>query len=283
MSDARRRPGRLDDTDKRRPSGLQRALRWIAWLVFLGIAIWKSDTVSFGGLELLALAVAVAITVWCLAKPMGPQKIDLTVPADVRGEFASRTNWAWLLVGTLLTVGGLGATGAIVYDLSSGRADVGDVLTDIGVFVEGWAVEIFTKGFYDAELERTRGYALAVLLIPGLLLLWYNLIPLLNRGHRFFVDDAGEVRIKAGDGWQALQPQKFAAVVADGTTITFDGAHDEPKVVLPQQRVYLVENSARLSGKLSAAFFTDYLRARGFSVDELSAAGFDAYRLEDTD
>ncbi len=171
MSDARRRPGRLDDTDKRRPSGLQRALRWIAWLVFLGIAIWKSDTVSFGGLELLALAVAVAITVWCLAKPMGPQKIDLTVPADVRGEFASRTNWAWLLVGTLLTVGGLGATGAIVYDLSSGRADVGDVLTDIGVFVEGWAVEIFTKGFYDAELERTRCYALAVLLIHCLLLL----------------------------------------------------------------------------------------------------------------
>ena len=54
--------------------------------------------------------------------PMGPQKIDLTVPADVRGEFASRTNWAWLLLGTLLTVGGLGATGAIVYDLSSGRA-----------------------------------------------------------------------------------------------------------------------------------------------------------------
>jgi hypothetical protein len=35
---------------------------------------------------------------------------------------------------------------------------------------------------YDAELEKTHAYALFVLLIPGLLLLFFNLIPFFNRG-----------------------------------------------------------------------------------------------------
>ena len=162
-------------------------------------------------------------------------------PAQGRPDLASAGPWRVLLahqlgvvlVGALLTVAGVGATGAIVYDLSSGRADVGDVLTDIGVFIEGWFAEIFTKGFYDAELEKTRAYALAILLIPGLLLLWYNLIPLRHRGKRFLVDDFGEVRTKVRDGWRSLQPQRFTTATADGTTITFDGARGEPKLVLP--------------------------------------------------
>lgn len=66
---------------------------------------------------------------------------------------------------------------AIVYDMSTGRANVGDVMRDIGVFIEGWFTELFLGGFYDAELEKTHAYALFVLLLPGLLLLWYNIIP----------------------------------------------------------------------------------------------------------
>lgn len=46
-------------------------LRWAAWLAFLGLAIWKSQSVSFSGLEFLALAVAIGISIFCVAKPLG--------------------------------------------------------------------------------------------------------------------------------------------------------------------------------------------------------------------
>ena len=112
-----------------------------------------------------ALAVAVAITVWCLAADGSPKD---------RPDRARRRAWRVRFAHQLgVVAGGTPSPSAAwvlpalrLRDPSSGRADVGDVLTDIGVFIEGWAVEIFTKGFYDAELERTRGYALAVLLIP---------------------------------------------------------------------------------------------------------------------
>jgi hypothetical protein len=66
----------------------------------------------------------------------------------------SRTNWALLLIGAILTVGGVATTGAIVYDMSTGRASFGDVVRDIAVFIEGWFTALFPGGFYDAELRR---------------------------------------------------------------------------------------------------------------------------------
>ena len=172
------------ETAERRPAGWQRALRWVAWLAFLGLAIWKSQTVSFGGLEFLALALAIGISIFCVAKPLGGPKVDLSEPADMLGGFVSRTNWALVLIGTLLIVGGVGATGAIVYDMSTGRATLGDVLRDIGVFIEGWFTELFLGGRYDAELEKTHAYALFILLLPGLLTALVQPDPVLQAGHR---------------------------------------------------------------------------------------------------
>src|SRR5262249_57099878 len=131
-----------------------------AWLGFLGLAIANSQKVAFGGLEFLTLAIAIGVSIFCVAKPLGGPKVDLSDPAHMLGGFVSRTNWALLLIGAILTVGGVAATMAIVYDVSTGRASIGDVATDIGVFVEGWFVELFLGGFYDAELEKTHAYAL---------------------------------------------------------------------------------------------------------------------------
>jgi hypothetical protein len=54
---------------------------------------------------------------------------------------------------------------AAIYDVSTGRATVGDVFTDIGIFIEGWNAEMIAPT-YDAELEKTHAYALFLLLIP---------------------------------------------------------------------------------------------------------------------
>jgi hypothetical protein len=80
---------------------------------------------------------------------------------------------------------------AIVYDMSTGRAGFGDVMRDIGVFIEGWFTELLLGGFYDAELEKTHAYALFVLLLLGLLLLWYNLIPFFKRAPSFRTSPTG--------------------------------------------------------------------------------------------
>ena len=105
-------------------------------------------------MEFLAVAVALAISIFCVARPPGGPKVDLSEPAHMLGGFVSRTNWALVLIGALLTVGGVGATGAIVNDLSTGRAGIGDVVHDIAIFIEGWFVEFFMGGFYDAEPDR---------------------------------------------------------------------------------------------------------------------------------
>ena len=183
--EARQRP---EETAERLLTWWQRALRWVAWLTFLGLAVWNSQSVYFGPLEWLALIAAIAISIWCMAKPLGGPKVELSEPAHLLGAFVSRTNWALVIIGALLTIGGVAGAGAAIYDMSTGRATVGDVLKDIAIFIEGWIVEMFAADAYDAELEKTHAYALFLLIIPGLLLLWFNLIPLLHRGSEFRVE-----------------------------------------------------------------------------------------------
>jgi hypothetical protein len=274
-SRSRQRPG---GASERRLAGWQRAVRWVLWLTFLFLAVWNSQSVQFSGSEWIALIAAVAFSIWCLAKPLGGPKIELAEPAQLLGTFSSRTSWGLVLVAVLLTAGGVAGAGAASYDLATGRASFGDVLRDIAIFVEGWFVEVVFKT-YDAELEKTHAYALFLLLIPGLIMLWINLIPLIRRGTPFRVDADGSVQVRRRDSWEPLLEYEFAAVSADGATITFTApAGGPPDVVLPQARVFCAEHGARLKPRVSAEFFTELLAARGFVVDTQTDSHFTAAR-----
>jgi hypothetical protein len=266
--EARQQP---EDTVERRPTWWQRALRWIAWLTFLGLAVYNSQSVYFSGTEWLALIAAIGISIWCMAKPLGGPKYELKEPTHLLGAFESRTSWGLTLFGAIVTVGGVAASMAIVYDVSTGRATVGDVMTDIGIFVEGWIVSLIAPT-YDAELEKTHAYALFVLLIPGLLLVWFILIPFFNRGSEFQVHPDGSVSVRRGDSWEPLVEYQYSAVEADGTTIDFTPPADgPPAIVLPQRRVFSHEYGARLPAKVSAEFFRRLLAGRGFDVESASS------------
>jgi len=133
--------------------------RWIAWLTFLGLAVYNSQSVYFSGKEWLALIAAIAISIWCMAKPLGGPKYELREPTHLLGAFASRTSWGLALFGAILTLGGVAGAMAAIYDVSTGRATVGDVFTDIGILIEGWIASLIVPT-YDAELEKTHAYAL---------------------------------------------------------------------------------------------------------------------------
>jgi hypothetical protein len=267
--EARQKP---EDTVERRITWWQRALRWIAWLTFLGLAVYNSQSVYFSPLEWLALIAAIGISIWCMARPLGGPKYELREPTHLLGAFVSRTSWALTLFGGILTLGGFAGSMAIIYDVSTGRATVGDVMTDIGIFVEGWIVELIAPT-YDAELEKTHAYALFVLLIPGLLMLWFNLIPFFNRGSEFQVHPDGSVSVRRGDSWEPLLEYQYSTVAADGTTIAFTPPADgPPAIVLPQDRVFSREYGARLPAKVSAEFFRRLLAGRGFDVESASSS-----------
>jgi hypothetical protein len=268
VTDGREARQRPEETAERLLTWWQRALRWIAWLTFLGLAVWNSQSVSFGPLEWMALIAAIAISIWCVAKPLGGPKVELSEPAHLLGAFVSRTNWALVIIGAILTIGGVGASAAIVYDLSAGRATVGDVLEDIGIFIEGWIVGLIVP-MYDDELEKTHAYALFLLILPGLLLLFFNLVPFFKRGNEFQVHPDGSVSVRRGDSWEPLMEYQYATVTADGTTIDFTPLPDgPPAVVLPQDRVFSREYGVRLKSKVSAEFFRRLLRGRGFDIEE---------------
>jgi hypothetical protein len=179
-----------------------------------------------------------------------------------------------LLFGTILAIGGVAGAGAASYDVATGRATVGDVLHDIAIFIEGWVAELIAGISYDAELEKTHAYALFLLLIPGLILVWLDLTPLLNRGSEFRVEADGSVMVRRGDSWEPLLEYPYSSVTGDGTTIEFTPPPDgPPAVVLPAARVFCRENGARLTSKLSAEFFGQLLAGRGFSVDLATPGG----------
>ncbi|KZS72481.1 hypothetical protein A4G26_06120 [Mycobacterium kansasii] len=268
--------GEDESTPARRVAGWQRALRWVAWLTFLGLAIANCDRESFGPLELLALAAAIGISAWCLATPLGGALVAMDEAADVHGTFVSRTNWGLLLIGVALTVGGSGAIGAIVCDLSTGRATVHDVLTDIGTFVAGWTSEALSGWSYDAHLEHTHAYALFVLVVPGLLLLWWNFVPLVKRGCEFRVEPDASISVRGPRGWGQLLEYDleydYAAVTADGTTIRFTSAGDAtPAIILPQARVFSRETGTRLRRQVSAELFRQRLARHGFTIEVIDA------------
>ena len=250
------------------------------WLAFLGMAVYNSQTVRFSGLEWLLLVAAIGFSIWCMPRPLGGPRVELDKPQHLLGTFASRTSWGLLLIGALLTIGGVAGLGAATYDLATGRATFGDVVHDIVIFVEGWIAELIAGISYDAELENTHAYALFLLLIPGLILLWLNLIPLLKRAIAFRVEADGSVMVRRRDSWEPWLEYQYSSVSADGATILFTPPQDGPQsVALPQARVFCEENEARLKAELSAEFFTAMLDARGFEVDSSGGSAFTARRV----
>lgn len=176
-----------------------------------------------------------------------------------------------------VSFGGVGATGAIVYDLATGRATVGEIVKDIAIFVESWIVEVVTRGAVDGEVEKTHAYALFVLLLPGLALLAINLVPFVRRGLRWRVEPDRSVSVLRGS-WVPLLEYEFAAVSADGTTVTFrPPPNGDTPVVLPQRRVFAVRTGARLRPELSAEFFSTRLVERGFVLDDTSRAAASSF------
>jgi hypothetical protein len=208
--------------------------------------VCKSQRVAFSGVEWLAPAAAVGISIWCMAKPLGGPKVELTKPAHLLGTFVSRTSWGLLLIGTVLTIG----------------------------------AETIAGYTYDAELEKTHAYTLFLLLIPGLILVWLNLIPLLHRGSEFRVEADGSVMVRRGDRWEPLLEYQYSSVTADGRTIDFTPpTKGPPAVVFPQSRVFCREYGARLKSELTGQFFSELLARCGFDVDAgTSKSGFTARR-----
>jgi len=149
----------------------------------------------------------------------------------------------------------------------------------IAIFIEGWIAERIAPT-YDAELEKTHAYALFLLLIPGLLLLFFNLVPFFKRGTEFQVRPDGSVTVRQGDSWEPLIEYQYSTVTADGTTIEFTPPPDgPPAIVLPQDRVFSREYGARLPAKVSAEFFRRLLAGRGFDVESApSSSSFTAQR-----
>jgi hypothetical protein len=271
----------VESTPERRIGSWQRALRWVAWLTFIGLAIANSSSESFGLLDGLALVVAIGVSIWSTAKPLGGPKVRIDGPADVRGVFVSRTNWGLVLFGGVLMIGGVGAIGAIAYDLSTGRATVRDVFSDMGTFVVGWTMEVATGWSYDAHLEDTHAYALFALVVPGLWLVWWNLVPLVKRGREFRAEPDGSIAVRGSHGWFQLPEYEYSAVAADGTTMRFTPAGDwTPAVTLPQARVFSRETGARLRRNVSGEFFSQRLARRGFSIEaiEVKRGSFSARR-----
>jgi len=178
-------------------------------------------------LEWLALITAIGISIWCMAKPLGGPKYELREPTHLLGAFVSRTSWGLALFGGILTTGGVAGAMAAIYDVSTGRATVGEVVKDIGIFIEGWIAGLIAPA-YDAELEKTHAYALFLLLIPGLLTVWYNVIPFFKRGNEFQVHPDGSVSVRRGDSWEPLMEYQYSTVTADGTMIDCTPPADGP-------------------------------------------------------
>jgi len=113
-SDGREARQKPEDTVEPRITWWQRALRWIAWLTFLGLAFDNSQSVCFSGREWLALIAAIGISIWCMAKPLGGPKYELREPTHLLGAFVSRTSWGLVLFGVAGSM-------AAIYDVSDGR------------------------------------------------------------------------------------------------------------------------------------------------------------------
>jgi hypothetical protein len=266
-----RRPNRPRADGPRLLAGWQRALLWAVWLGVVAVLWAHTDDGSLSWTEAGVLAAAIAVTVLTCRYAAGGPKVVVKDPARLTGPFASRPSWPWILGSAGVTLGGLAGAVRIGHDLATGFATVGDVLSDIGVFVVEWFKERASSGL-SGDVTRTRMYALVVLLPIGLLMLWYNLLPVLWRGQRFRVEADGGLRVWRSGAWAAVSPRDYATVVADGVTIEFrDGDRELPAVVLPQWRVYSEDLGTRVEAHVLGAAVRRRVEAAGLRVEAPTA------------
>lgn len=247
-------------------AGWQRAMIWILWLVFFGLCIASSDRGKFSFREFLTLAAAVAVTFWCLNNPLGIDRVEITSPASMRGEFRSRTNWELVLLGAALLLVGVAATCKILHDLRYGLTTVVGVFADFALFFLEMFLEQVTRGT-EGDVTESKLYILIVFLPIGLLVLWYNLLPLIYRGRPFAVSADGQLSVWLGGSWQPLRLADYRRISADGVTIQFsEPTRGKPVLTLPQERVFSRTLGTRVNARVLADFFRQRLENAGFQV-----------------
>lgn len=264
---SRRAARREDERAPQRLADWQRWLLWIVWLAVLALLIAGTDTGSMSLAEFAAIVGGIAITVWNCRNPRGGPKKFIQKPEDLRGEFESRTNWALVLVGIGITLGGLAGGMKIIQDVSSGLTTIGGVFEDMALFFLEWIKELITKGV-EGDVTHTKMYTLVLLLPIGLLMLLFLAPPFLFRGVRFRIDDDGSIHFLHRGEWSLLNPDHYAEAVADAITIEFKRAGEPTSaVVLPQARVFSLQRGTRVEGKVLAAFFRERLESLGYTLD----------------
>jgi hypothetical protein len=270
------RPNRSRAGGPRLLAGWQRVLLWAVWLGVVAVLWAHTDDGSLRWTEVGVLAAAVAVTVLISRHAAGGPKVVVKDPAQLAGPFASRPSWPWILGSAGVTLGGLAGAVRIGHDLATGFATVGDVVSDIGVFILEWFKERASSGL-AGDVTHTRMYALVALLPIGLLMLWYNLLPVLWRGQRFRVEPDGSLRVRQSAAWATVNPRDYATVVADGVTIEFrDGDRGLPAVVLPQRRVYSGDLGTRVEAHVLGSAVRRRVEAAGLRV-EAPTAGHTAW------
>jgi hypothetical protein len=246
-------------------AGWQRALLWAVWLGFV-VVLWNNSQYgALGWSEAGALAAAIAITVWCCWHRYGRPKLIIREPAQMIGEFVSRSSWPWLLFSAFVTLGGIAMSIRVTRDLYYGFTTIAAVVVDFIDFFYEWWLEAASRGRHG-DVTHTKLYILICLLPIGLCMLWYNLLPLLYRGRPFRVG-GGSLHVNRQGQWAPLSVSDFASVTADGLTLTFKDRQGSTVATLPQWRVYSREHDTPVAQHVVAAFFRRHLESHGFRVE----------------
>jgi hypothetical protein len=264
---SRRAARKEEERGPQRLADWQRSSLWMVWLAVLALLIAGTDKESLSLAEFGAIVAGIAITVWNCRNPRGGPKKLIEESSEVRGEFVSRANWALVLVGAGLTLGGLAGGMKIIHDVSHGLTTIGGVFEDMALFVLEWIKERLSGGT-EGDVTHTKMYTLILLLPIGLLMLLFLSPPLFFRGMRFRVEDDGTIQFRDCGVWKPLGLEDYSEAAAGAFTIEFKRAGEATAaVVLPQARVFSAERGTRVEGKVLAAFFRERLEASGFAVE----------------
>jgi hypothetical protein len=270
---SRRARERAEKYAEQKLAGWQRKLIWAVWLAFLGLAALDSARDSFSGREFLAMFAAVGVTVWCVRQPRGGAKVEWEKPEQLEGEFSVRTNWALVLTGAILTLGGVAGGMRIIDDLRRGFATMGAVLEDMGVFLIKLFESLYLDPIYTEVTEGSRMYILVFLLIPGGLLLFFSLWPFWHRGVPFHLE-GGDLYVWREGAWQGVEARSYRVVRANGTNVFFDEPEgDVQRIELAQERVFSEELGTQVPDYVLAAYFREYVKKRGFRIVSEPPAG----------